>query len=53
MSASDPGTPENTEIRTSWIVMFLLLVLGLGAAGILFAGGDLLGAGHLVVPGAV
>jgi hypothetical protein len=52
MSTSDPGTPENTEIRTTWIVMFLLLVLGLGAAGILFAGGDIIGAGQLVAPGA-
>ena len=51
MSASDPGTPENTEIRMTWIVVFLLLVLGLGAAAILFSGGDLV-AGQLLAPGA-
>lgn len=50
MSASDPGVPENTDISTTWIVLFLLLVLGLGAAGIFFAGGTLI-AGQTPVPG--
>ncbi|WP_254832253.1 hypothetical protein [Haloglomus salinum] len=52
MSTSDPGVPENTEISTAWVVIFLLLVLGLGAAAILFTGGTLLAGGQLVVPGA-
>jgi hypothetical protein len=51
MSTSDPGVPENTDISTTWIVIFLLLVLGLGAAGIFFAGGTLIADGTIVVPG--
>ena len=51
MSASDPGTPENTEIPMTWIIVFLLLVFGLGAAAILFSGGYLV-AGQLLAPDA-
>jgi hypothetical protein len=50
MSTSDPGVPENTDISAAWIVIFLLLVLGLGAAAILFSGGTLLAGGQLVAP---
>lgn len=44
---TDPSIPR------AWIAIFLLLALGLGAAGVLFVGGDLIGAGTLVplVPG--
>jgi hypothetical protein len=35
------------SIPLSWIVIFLLLALGLAAAGVLFVGGDLVGAGVL------
>ena len=51
-SDSDPGVPENTEISGAWIVLFLLLVFGLGAAAILFSGGTLIAGSQLVVPGA-
>ena len=38
MAASDPdGT-----VKLSWIVIFLLLSLGLGAAAVLAVGGDIL-----------
>jgi hypothetical protein len=40
--------PEpDPSIPLSWIVIFLLLALGLAAAGVLFVGGDLTGAGVL------
>lgn len=42
MSQSDP---ESDAVPRSWIVAFLLLALGLGAAAVLAVGGDL-------VPGA-
>jgi hypothetical protein len=51
MSTSDPGTPENTDISAAWIVIFLLLVFGLGAAAILFTGGSLLAGGTVLAPG--
>lgn len=38
------------SIPLSWIVIFLLLALGLAAAGVLFVGGDLTGAGAVVPP---
>lgn len=50
-----PGAPRvrmaeadsDGSIPLSWIVIFLLLALGLAAAGVLFVGGDLVGAGVL------
>ena len=38
------------SISLLWIVVFLLLALGLAAAGVLFVGGSLTGAGALVPP---
>jgi len=46
-----PGAPRSRmaeadpdgSIPLSWIVVFLLLALGLAAAGVLFVGGDLTG----------
>ena len=38
---ADPDDVDSS-IPLSWIVMFLLLALGLGAAAVLFAGGDLI-----------
>ena len=38
------------SIPLSWIAVFLLLALGLAAAGVLFVGGALTGAGVLVPP---
>ena len=38
------------SIPLTWIVLFLLLALGLGAGAVLFVGGDLTGAGILVPP---
>lgn len=35
------------SIPLSWIVVFLLLALGLGAAAVLFVGGSPMGAGVL------
>ena len=32
----------DSSIPLSWIVIFLLLTLGLGAAAVLFVGGDLI-----------
>jgi len=40
----DPSIPR------SWIVLFLLLALGLGAAAVVFVGGSLTGTGVLVPP---
>lgn len=51
-SDSDPGVPENTDVSATWIVVFLLLVLGLGAAAIFFAGGSLIAEGQILLPGA-
>ena len=34
---------ENDSVPLSWILIFLLLALGLGAAGIQFVGGSLIG----------
>ena len=45
-------TEPDSTLPASWILMFLLLVLGLGAAAVLFVGGDLL-VGTLAVPAAV
>jgi hypothetical protein len=45
MSQAEP----DPTLPASWILMFLLLVLGLGAAAILFVGGDIL-AGTLAAP---
>ena len=39
MSASEP---DESSVRLSWIVIFLLLSLGLGAAAVLAVGGDIL-----------
>ena len=33
---------DDSSIPLSWIVIFLLLTLGLGAAAVLFVGGDLI-----------
>jgi hypothetical protein len=45
MSQAEP----DSTLPTTWIVMFLLLVLGLGASAILFVGGDLV-VGSIVAP---
>lgn len=43
--------PEpDPSIPLSWIAIFLLLALGLAAAGVLFVGGDLTGGGFLAPP---
>ncbi|WP_199710243.1 hypothetical protein [Halosegnis longus] len=44
--------PDNvdTSIPLSWIVIFLLLALGLGAAAVQFAGGTLINSGGFVLP---
>ena len=42
MAEADP----DGSIPLSWIVVFLLLALGLAAAGVLFVGGDLTGGVH-------
>jgi hypothetical protein len=39
----------DSSVRLSWIVIFLLLALGLGAATVLAVGGDLIASG-LVLP---
>jgi hypothetical protein len=41
---------ENTEVRLSWILLFLLMALGMGAAAIFFSGGTLLAGGVVGVP---
>jgi hypothetical protein len=41
--------PDPT-LPAAWIVMFLLLVLGLGAAAVLFVGGDLIVGGFVQAP---
>jgi hypothetical protein len=33
---------DDSSIPLSWIIIFLLLTLGLGAAAVLFVGGDLI-----------
>lgn len=38
-------TEPDPSIPLSWIVIFLLLTLGLAAAGVLFVGGSLIGSG--------
>ncbi|WP_255195036.1 hypothetical protein [Halorarius litoreus] len=40
------------SVRLSWIVIFLLLTLGLGAAAVLAVGGQLI-AGSLLLPALV
>lgn len=45
------AAPENTEVPLSWILIFLLMALGMGAAAIFFSGGTLL-AGSIAVPAA-
>jgi len=39
MAASEP---DGSPVRLSWILVFLLLSLGLGAAAVLAVGGDVL-----------
>jgi hypothetical protein len=34
--------PDESSVRLSWILIFLLLSLGLGGAAVLAAGGDIL-----------
>jgi len=34
--------PDESSVRLSWILIFLLLSLGLGAAAVLAVGGDIL-----------
>lgn len=46
MSQAEP----DSTLPASWILMFLLLTLGLGAAAILFVGGDLLAGGFVQAP---
>lgn len=38
MTAAEP----DPTLPTAWIIMFLLLVLGLGAAAVLFVGGEII-----------
>ena len=45
---ADPDDVDSS-IPLSWIVIFLLLALGLGAAGVLAVGGDLI-AGTVLPP---
>jgi|GEM_PF-1032634 hypothetical protein len=41
---------EDNSIPLSWILLFVLLVVGVGAGAIFFVGGDLIGSAGVVAP---
>lgn len=47
------ATPDSSEVSSFWILLFLLLALGAGAAAVLFTGGSLLAGGFVGFPGGI
>lgn len=43
-------TEVDPSLPVAWILIFLLLTLGLAAAGVLFVGGDLVASGGFLFP---
>ena len=44
------GMAEDNSIPLSWILLFLLLLVGVGVGAVFFVGGDIMAGGGVIAP---